>query len=114
MKREKTTLRAGAGPGFVLERRKNIPPLETAAVFGFVDFDHTFRGGDSFRADFWATTYVEETQRTPMRLELRYSHPLRNHFDLSLQFILDYVPEPPDPAIKSYDTKFVVGLSWKP
>lgn len=111
---EKTKLFAGLAAGYVHEERKDVEPLETAAFLALAGFKHEFPHGDTFQADAWATPYLDETQRSPMRLELRYAHPLRSHLDVTASFLVDYVPEPPQDDIKPWDTKFVVGLRWKP
>lgn len=111
---DRTEFAAGAGPGFVVEERVDVARLETAAFIAMLDFEHEFRKGDSFRANYWIIPYFEETQRSPMRLELRYAHPLRDHFDVTASFLLDYVPDPPEPGIKPEDTKFLLGLRWRP
>lgn len=111
---ERTRFGAGAGVGYVIEERSSIPRLETASFLALLDFEHEFRHGDTFRAAYWIAPYVEETQRSPMRLELRYTHPLRAHFDATASFILDYVPDPPEPGIEPYDTALVLGLRWRP
>jgi putative salt-induced outer membrane protein YdiY len=114
VKTERTSFSAGAGVGYVVEERESFPRLETLAFAGLLDFRHEFRHGDTFRANYWIIPYVEETERSPMRLELRYAHPLRDHFDVTASFILDYVPDPPEPGIEPYDTKLLLGLRWKP
>jgi hypothetical protein len=43
-----------------------------------------------------------------------YVHQLRDHFDVTVGFIWDYIADPPEDGIKPWDTKFTVGLRWKP
>ena len=48
---------------------------------------------------------------SPSRLELRYAHPLRDHLDLTVGFLADYVPDPPG-DLEPLDTKFTFGIRW--
>ena len=114
VQKEKTKFTASLGAGYVYEDRKDTPALETAAFLGVLDFSHEFCHGDTFRANYWIIPYVDETERSPMRLELRYAHPLRAHFDVTAGFIVDYVPDPPQPGIDPYDTTLLFGFRWRP
>lgn len=113
IKRKRTTFSGAIGAGFVTEKRTDEPLLTTAALFAELEYKHEFSTGDSFEAKYYVIPYLDQTELSPMRLELLYAHPLRDHFDLTAGFLGDYVPDPPG-TIKPYDTKITFGVRWKP
>jgi putative salt-induced outer membrane protein YdiY len=112
VKTKRTTFEGAIGAGYVVEERRRVGRLYTPSLFASLHYKHEFRHGDSFEARYWIAPYLQDTERTPMRLELRYAHPLREHLDLVASYILDYVPDPPD--VEPYDSKFILGIRWKP
>ena len=112
LKRKKTTFSGAIGAGGVVEERNNVPTFGTAALLAQLDFDHEFSSGDTFSAYYSIIPYLDRTELSPSRLELRYAHPLRDHLDITAGFLVDYVPEPPD-GIEPWDTKFTFGIRWK-
>ncbi|MDF1701653.1 MAG: DUF481 domain-containing protein [Planctomycetota bacterium] len=113
VKRKRTTFSGGLGAGAGTERRAGFPTLTTSALLAHLAYRHEFEQGDSFLATANAVPYLDEIERSPLQLELRYLHPLRDHLDLTVGFLIDYVPEPPG-DFRSYDTKFTFGLRWRP
>ncbi|MFV1958322.1 MAG: DUF481 domain-containing protein [Planctomycetota bacterium] len=114
IKTKRTTWSTSAGLGYLIEDRVNVPLLKATSAFLGTSFAHEFSKGDTLRVDYWIMPYLENTDRSPMRLELRYAHPLRAHFDVTAGFIFDYVPNPPERGIRPWDTKLVFGVRWKP
>jgi len=113
IKREKQFLRVELGAGAVVENRAAIPTFSTVAAFAGAHYKRTFGKGDYVEARAWIIPYLDRTELSPSRLELRYGHPIRTHLDLTASFLLDYIPDPP-PGLSSEDTKFVIGVRWRP
>ena len=113
IKRKNEHLQGEIGAGAATENREGIPSFETAVLYAGADYKRTFRRGDYFQAKAWTLPYLDHSGFSPSRLELRYGHPLRKHLDVTASFLLDYVPDPPA-GIDSADTKFVIGVRWRP
>jgi len=112
IQREKTTFRGAIGAGAIVEDRSNVPTFETAALMAQLEYKHEFANGDSFRAYYYIIPYLDNTELSPSRLELQYAHPLRDHLDLTVGFLADYVPDPPN-DLDPLDTKLTFGIRWK-
>jgi len=108
----RTRLYADVGAGAVVEKRSGIAAIETAALLARAAFEHEFEHGDTFKAQWRWVPYLDYVERSPMRLELRYAHPLREHLDVVAGFLLDYVPDPPG-DVDPVDTKITFGVRWK-
>ena len=113
MKREKQQLRAEIGGGFTVEQRKDQPRLETPSAYAGAIYRNEFGAGDYVEAHAWTVQYLDSRGLSPYQLQLRYGHPIREHLDITASFLLDYVADPPA-GIRSTDTKFVLGLRWRP
>lgn len=113
IKRKKETLKGEIGAGAGTENREGIPAFSTPVLYAGGQYHREFRRGDYFDATAWVMPYLDHTGLSPSRLQLQYGHPLRDHLDITASFLLDYVPDPP-PGIRSSDTKFVIGLRWRP
>lgn len=113
VKRKRTTFSGGLGAGVATERRDGFETITTSAMLAHLAYRHEFQHGDSFLATANAVPYLDELERSPLQLELRYLHPLRDSLDVTVGFLIDYVPEPPG-DFRSYDTKFTFGLRWRP
>ena len=112
IKRKRTTFRGAIGAGTVIEDRSDTPTFETAALIAELDYKHEkFSNGDIFEAMYYIIPYLDNTDLSPSRLELRYAHPLRDHLDLTVGFLADYVPNPPN-DLEPLDTKFTFGIRF--
>ena len=112
VKRKRTTFSGSVGAGAVVEDRSNAPTFETVSLLAELEFKHQFSGGDTFEAKGYVIPYIDNTELSPSRLELRYAHPLRDHLDIVVGFLADYVPDPPG-DLESLDTKITFGIRWK-
>lgn len=112
IRRKNTTFRGGIGAGWVVEDRVGVDVLNTPALLGELDFKHEFASGDSIQATYFVTPYIDHLERSLNRFEFRYAHPLRDHLDVTVGFLADYVPEPPS-GVDPLDTKLTFGLRWK-
>ena len=96
----------------MIEKRSSYETIKTAALIASLNFEHQWTSGDTFEAFWYVIPYLDYTERSPMRLQLTYAHPIQEHLDITAGFLWDYVPDPPG-DIKPYDTKLTFGIRWR-